>query len=114
MNLLTDSGREENQRLHQVLDRLLKIAEQIPLTREILAQAINYQSRFNLKAPDAIVYASVLAHLTSVGPADTCFLNRNSKDFDNVAIQAPLASYGCRMLFRFDSGLGYLQSHLAS
>jgi hypothetical protein len=112
--ILLRSGEEEQQRLHQVLDRILKIAELIPLTREVLAEAVHCQSGLNLKSPDAIVYASVLSHLAKEDGRNKCFLNRNSKDFDHAAIQTSLASYGCKMLFRFDSGASYIQGYMSS
>jgi predicted nucleic acid-binding protein len=114
IEILLASYQEEEQRLYETLDRILKIAELIPLTREVLAEAVHCQSNLNLKSPDAIVYASVLSHLAKVDGENKCFLNRNSKDFDNAAVQTPLASYGCKMLFRFDSGASYIQSQRSS
>jgi len=110
--LLVKSGEEENRRLHQVLDRILNVAELIPLERGILTEALKLQSRFDLNPPDSIVYASVLHHLAKATAGNKCFLNRNSRDFDDPDIEAQLSTYGCKMLFRFDSGLDYIQSQI--
>ncbi|MBD2313891.1 hypothetical protein H6G20_19670 [Desertifilum sp. FACHB-1129] len=36
----------------------------------------------------------------------------DSKDFSNPTIIDELNSYNCRLLFRFDDGLGYIQSQI--
>lgn len=110
--LLIKSGEEENRRLHQTLDGILKVAEIIPLGLDILTAAAQFQSKFDFKPPDSIVYASVLQHLSKAEPGNKCFLNRNLKDFDDPDIEASLGIYNCKMLFRFDTGLGYVKSQI--
>ena len=39
-----------------------------------------------LSPQDALVYAAVLSHLQRVRPAQSCFLNRNYKDFGDPHI----------------------------
>ncbi|WP_177176133.1 hypothetical protein [Trichormus sp. NMC-1] len=41
-----------------------------------------------------------------------CFINRNSKDFDNPDIQEALDRYNCRILFNFDAGFGYIKNQI--
>ncbi len=108
-NLLIRSIEDEEKRLHNTLDRILKIAEIIPLEQKILTAAAQFQSDFGLKPPDAIVYASVSNHLKTTGTGNKCFLNRNSRDFDDPDIESELSRYGCKMLFRFDSGSAYIK-----
>lgn len=110
-NLLIRSIEDEQQRLHQTFERILKIAEIIPLEQTILTSAAKFQSGLRLKPPDAIVYASVSHHLKANDKEDKCFLNRNSKDFDNPDIESDLDGYGCKMLFRFDSGCAYIRQN---
>ena len=74
--------------------------------------AITYQTSLDLSPPDSIVYASVLHHLSTTTPAKSCFLNRNSKDFDDPDIVDELDGYNCKMLPRFDSGHKYIQSQI--
>lgn len=104
---LIRSQQEEKERLGNTLNRLLNVAEVIPLTSEILSTAIAYQVEQALSPQDAIVYASVLEHLNLSSSISKCFLNRNSKDFDDPDIVDMLSNYGCRMLFRFDHGYEY-------
>ena len=110
--LLVRSGEEERQRLNRTLDRILSAAEVIPLERHILRSAITYQASADLSPPDSIVYASVLHHLSTSVQVTSCFLNRNSKDFDDPDIVNVLDNYNCKMLFRFDSGYDYVQSQI--
>jgi len=37
-------------------------------------------------------------------------MNRNTKDFDDPDVIARLAAFTCKLLPRFDDGLGYVQS----
>ena len=111
-NILIRSGEEEKQRVNQTLDRVLNITEIIPLERDVLMSAIAHQADLDLSPPDSIVYASVLHHLSTTVPAESCFLNRNSKDFDDPDIVDALSNYNCKMLPRFDSGHDYIQSQI--
>jgi predicted nucleic acid-binding protein len=81
--LLIDSADEEAKRLEEVQVRLLKAGEVIPLEALTLTSATQYQRIHGLSPQDAIVYASVLSHLKQHGTSQSCFLNRNSKDFDD-------------------------------
>ncbi len=109
---LVSSQEEEKQRLQLAIENMLKVCEIIPLTVEILTAAIAYQSEYNLEPQDSIVYASVLEHISKSGERLRCFLNRNSKDFDDPDIKEALSSYNCLMLFRFDNGISYVKSTL--
>lgn len=111
-NILVRSGEEEKQRLNETLDRVLGIAEVIALERDILRSAITYQAKLDLSPPDSIVYASVLHHLSTFGMVQSCFLNRNLKDFDDPDIVEVLNSYNCKMLPEFDSGYNYIQGQI--
>ncbi|MBX3050566.1 MAG: DUF4935 domain-containing protein [Caldilineaceae bacterium] len=108
--LLIQSNEEEQQRFDLYRSRILYIAEVVPLTAEILQQAALYESSYNLSPQDAIVYASVLAHLSAKPVQMSCFLNRNSRDFDIPDIVDEMARHGCRMIPRFDDGERYIHS----
>lgn len=113
-DLLLRTQDEEWDRLHNTRDRLLRITEVIPLTSTILTSAIEYQTNHDLSPQDAIVYASVLSHLSTSGSTSKCFLNRNSKDFDDPDIKQALNPYNCTMLFQFDHGWSYISSQVGS
>jgi len=103
--LLVQSNEEERQ-------RLLKIAQIIPLTADILSLAAACEVPFDLEPQDALVYASVITHIQQGTPKVACFLNRNSKDFDSPDIINELHRLNCRMIPRFDQGYAFIQSRL--
>ncbi|MBE9224967.1 DUF4935 domain-containing protein [Phormidium sp. LEGE 05292] len=109
-SLLVQSNNEERQRFVQYRDRLLHNAEVIALTVDVLTEAATYEYPYNLKSQDAIVYASIIAHLRQHHPSVACFLNRNTRDFDNPNIVDELNNYNCRMIPRFDDGYGFISS----
>ena len=111
-SLLVRSNEEEKQRFIHYRERLLSIAEIIPLTINILREAAMYESPYDLTPQDALVYASVIVHLHQSHPPVSCFLNRNSKDFDNPDIVDELERNNCRMIPRFDHGYGFIQARL--
>ena len=111
-SLLVRGNEEEKQRFIRHRDRLLGIAEIIPLTIDILREAATHESPYDLTPQDALVYTSVIAHLRQNQPPVSCFLNRNSKDFDNPDIVDELDRHSCKMIPRFDHGYGFIQARL--
>lgn len=59
-----------------------------------------------------ILWLNPTKHLKRVHAPQSCFLNRNSKDFDDQNIVDELASYNCELLFRFDSGHSFISEAL--
>jgi len=74
---------------------------------------MDYRRRHGLSPQDAIVYASVVSDLAS-GTGRGCFLNRNTKDFDDPDIAQELWALGCKLLPRFDQGLDYMRAQGAN
>lgn len=109
LGLLRRSTDEEWNRLEDTRTRMLKVAEIIPLTPEILESAAQHQSTHDLSPQDAIVYASVLNHIR-YNRTGSCFLNKNSRDFDDPDIVETLKRHNCKMLPRFDHGYQFLRS----
>jgi hypothetical protein len=56
----------------------------------VLHSVSDMQSEFGMSGQDAIVLPSVIAHLNQHKPIESCFLNRNSKDFDDPDIREML------------------------
>ena len=112
-SLMVQSNEEERNRFIQCRERLLDVGEIVALTAEILSEAASYETTYDLTPQDALVYASVIAHLRRDQPQQACFLNRNSKDFDSPDIVDELNQFNCRMIPRFDDGYGFLQSRLS-
>ncbi|ELS03232.1 hypothetical protein Xen7305DRAFT_00029520 [Xenococcus sp. PCC 7305] len=109
-SLMVQSNEEEWQRFVQYRAQFLRIGNIIALNIDILREAASYENTYDLKSQDAIVYASVIRHLKHDQPQQACFLNRNSKDFDNPDIIEELNGFNCRMIFRFDDGYSFIQS----
>lgn len=110
---LVRSGQDEKKSLWNTQSRLLNIAEIIPLSSAVLSSAIAYQADHDLSFQDSIVYASVLNHLSTSTTTSKSFLNRDT-DFDDPDIEDTLRRFGCKMLFRFDTGYNYINSQLGS
>jgi predicted nucleic acid-binding protein len=109
VGLLARSEEEEERRLIDVLERVSRIAKLIPLEADVLSGVTPCRAKYSLTPQDSIVYLSVLRHLTSEGGRDSCFVNRNRKDFDDPDIEESLANRGCKMLFSFTRALHYLE-----
>lgn len=110
--LLVRSLQEEKNRFRRTVDKLLAVSEIIPLEARVLLDADRYQIDHDLSVQDSVVYASVLTHLRASTSTDKCFLNRNRKDFDDPDIEETLNTHGCKMLFSFDKGYGYISSRI--
>jgi hypothetical protein len=104
------SSEEERKRFAEYRDRLLSVAEIIPLTSKILKEASGHEEDFDFSPQDALVYASVITHMRQIQPATSCFLNKNSKDFDSPDILAGLAALNCRLISKFDDGLSFIRA----
>ncbi len=108
MNLLLRSMEDEMRRLEDVRSNLINVAEIVPLNSKILEYSAEYQKVKALSPQDAIVFASVLEHLKQTKPKTACFLNKNSKDFDDPDISGMLEHYKCKLLSRFDHGYQFI------
>lgn len=110
---LVESGEEEKHRLDRAASRILETAVVVPIEKEVIRAAIDFQRTRNLSPQDSIVYASVLSHLISTSKEEPkCFITKNSKDFANPDIYSELETYGCKLLTKFNNGLGYAKSCL--
>ena len=108
--LLVESNQREKQRSIEYRDRLLKTGEAIALTADIIIEAADAEVIYDLSPQDALVYASVISHLRHDRPERSCFLNRNSKDFDSPDIVEELNQFNCKMIGRFDRGYNFIRS----
>lgn len=111
--LLIRSAERERAGLQAAVDAILKAATVIALDADIFLQAGKMQADFGMPAQDAIVLASVVRHLAETKPTESCFLNRNTKDFDDPNVRQMLDEYRCRFFGRFDDGLRYISARIA-
>ena len=112
--LLISSADEDVKRLEDVLAKIVEVGDVIPLEAPILTASIEYQQTHDFSPQDAIVYAAIISDLRRRLPnIQSCFLNRNSKDFDDQNVVDELQVHRCKLLPRFDSGLSFVLSNLA-
>ena len=99
--------------LRDTISELLRTADVIALDRSILKSAAEIQIQYGMSGQDAVVLASVINHPETHRPAESCFLNRNSKDFDDPDIRERVEeAFGCRFFAKFEDGLRYVVSRL--
>jgi len=111
-SVLIRSADQERNGLQRAIGGLLRTAEVIPLDGGIVTSAGELQTAFAMSGQDAIVLASVLRHLEETKPMESCFLNRNSRDFDDPDVRERLERFGCRLFARFDHGSQFILAHL--
>jgi predicted nucleic acid-binding protein len=108
--LLVRSAEEEHSGLRDAMREILKSAELIPLDAGVIQEAALLEDSLQRSPQDAIVLASVLRHLGAGHSEESCFLNRNIKDFDSPDVVERLRTLRCRLIPRFDHGLAYVRS----
>lgn len=108
--LLARSTQEEAQRLDEVLRKMIMLAESIPLTGEVIENSFHYQQLYGLQPQDAVVYSSIVFHLQQEQEVESCFLNRNAKDFQVPDLKQELRGLNCKIIYSFEKGLEYIQS----
>jgi hypothetical protein len=111
---LIASAQFERDGLRDTVSSLLQTAEIIPLDAVILRSASEVQAEFGMSGQDAIVLASVLSHLDLHKPPESCFLNRNRKDFDDPDVRGRLEARGCGFFGSFEAGLRYVVARIGS
>lgn len=112
--LLLFATEDETRRLEEVRSRLIKIANVIPLDVSVLSRSREHQITYKLSPQDALIYSSILVHLQQKEYVNSCFLNRNMRDFEDDNIIKELASHNCKMLPRFDSGYQFILNQVGS
>ncbi len=113
-SVLIASAQFERDGLRDTISSLLQNAEVIPLDAPILRSASEIQVEFGMSGQDAIVLASVLSHLNLHHPLESCFLNRNSKDFDDPDILERLEARGRGFFGSFEAGRNYIVARIAT
>jgi hypothetical protein len=112
--VLAASAQSERDGVRDTVSDILGTADVISLDSNILKSALDIQVEFGMSGQDAIVLASVLAHLDAHRPDKSCFLNRNTKDFDDPDIREKLENYGCIFFGKFEHGLRYISAQTGS
>lgn len=108
------SGEDARDRLEQVIAVIEQHGVVPQLTASILSHAVELEKRFSLSPPDAIILASVVAHLAHSPNGPKCFASQDRKGFANPAIHDVLARHGCKVLVNFTDAAGYIERVLRS
>ncbi len=101
---LTQSAQEDTENFELVRTRLLDSADVVSLDAKVLKDASNFEEEYGISRQDAIVYSSVISHLRQREIQQSYFLNRNSKDFDDINVLEQLSKFHCRLITQFDDG----------
>jgi predicted nucleic acid-binding protein len=97
--------------LAQLEARLFQVVRFLPLDAAVAAELSKCIEDYKLKPPDATVLASVMKD-PQLGQERSCFLNRNTEDFDRLSIVDLLKQRNCTLIGHFDHGLRHVQSVL--
>lgn len=109
---LVKDASDAEQRLESIRARVLQCADVFPVDAEVIARAASLEAEdIRLQFPDAVVLASVMARLEE-DAVPSLFLNRNSNDFDVSSVKLALRQLHCKLITRFDDGLGAVQAGL--
>src|SRR5579862_3327251 len=103
VRVLILSAERERDGLQRAVSTLLDSAQVLVLDATVLSSARAIEAEFALSGQDAIVLASVLQHLRNTAPEESCFLNRNSRDFDDPDIREKLGELHCEYFGQFES-----------
>ncbi len=107
--LLAESTDSEKQLLDQRISEILAHSTLIAFEPATIATAIASQADFDLSVQDSLVYGSVMTHLQHQSTQQKCFITKNSRDFGSSDIQTQFSQYNCKLLFKFQAGLGFIQ-----
>lgn len=110
--LLIRSVEKERDALNRTVDKILRVARVIPLNSDILYAAGAMELGLALSFQDSIVLASVIQDIQAAKHAKSCFLNRNTKDFDDPNVRDMLREIGCRFFGSFDDAVSYIQARI--
>ena len=109
---LTQNVEEEKKRFEKYRKSLTKIAEIIAFKAQTIQEARQIESKYNLTLQDAIIFSSILNHLQQYKPSQSCFLNRNVKDFNTVDIKTKLKSLNCKFIPSFKDGFDFISNQI--
>jgi hypothetical protein len=112
--LLVQISDDEARQFNFYRGRIVEIAHVLELTSGVIKQAASFEQRLGLSRQDALVYSSVVTHLSAVELSASCFLNKNTKDFLVPQIKEQLDSFNCKLIPDFKQGLEYVLASGAS
>ena len=109
---LIASAQLEREGVRRTISEILAVGEVIPLTAAVLRSAAEIEVNFGVSGQDSIVLASVFGHLGTEAPEESCFLNRNTRDFDDPDIRDRLEALHCKFFPKFAQAPEYILSRI--
>ncbi len=109
---LTQNIEEEKKRFEKCRKSLTKIAEIIAFDAQTIEKAKITATKYDLTLQDAIVFSSILNHLQQNKAPQSCFLNRNSKDFSQPGIIKRLKTLNCKFFADFEKAYKFINSQI--
>ena len=103
-DILVNIAQDEATNLDETISSLVDCAHVVPLDKDVIRHSAQSQAAHGLSPQDSLVYSSVIQHLTRLRAQPSCFLNRNTRDFDDENIVEELQQLNCTLLPRFDAG----------
>lgn len=109
---LNKNTEDSTKRLEECRKVLTKNAELISFDENVLKKVNSVKSKYDLTLQDAIIFTSILSHLQQNKASQSCFLNRNAKDFSTSEIKTKLKSLNCKLIPSFEDGLKFIDSQI--
>jgi hypothetical protein len=109
---LIERAQFEREGIRRTLTELISTTQIIPLDSGTIHSAMRIEDEYTLSGQDAIVLASVLAHLETTKPEESYFLNRKSRDFDDPDIRERLDALNCQFFAQFAPALARISARL--
>ena len=100
--LLARIDSDETDNLIRAAERVLNVATVLAVDATVFRQAMEYRTRFDFSPQDALVYASVVGHLTdNESPGPHYFVTKDRDDFRDLSIAEELHALDCELLMSF-------------
>jgi predicted nucleic acid-binding protein len=109
---LAESSELEAEGLEKAIRRLLGTSTVLPLSGQIISNALAAQAQFQLEPQDAIVFASVDQHVREQGKGTKVFANKNHNGFLKPDIETHFQQYGCKLLPEFSDARRFIEREI--
>jgi len=111
---LAESSEIQAKALDDAVVNLSRVATVIPLTGEVMRNAVNVPLVFSLSPQDSVVFASTDLYLKEQGSDEKVFATKNSRDFLSDDVEDWFRRYNCKVLATFAATRQYVERALAN
>ena len=112
LSLIDKSNEVENESLNSILLLCSKKCNLIPITPEIIEYSGKLVSDYKIKKGDAVIFSSIIWHLNNNHEKKSCFLCKNSKEFQDPDLIDKFQQLNCKLIFNFDHGYQFVINNL--